>query len=84
LLSRTYDFQLTLFYEIIAKIFRAEELPISLEKWERKPFSRKEFNELFKITPEMDDMEIKRRIKATNYLQYKPVTIIGGYTFELK
>jgi methionyl-tRNA formyltransferase len=84
LLSRTYDFQLTLFYEIIGKIFSGEDLLVSLEEWERKPFSRKEFNELFKITSEMDDMEVERRIKATNYLQYKPITMIGGYTFELK
>jgi hypothetical protein len=55
-----------------------------LGKWERKPFSRKEFNKLFKITPEMDDIEIEKRIKATNYLHFKPIIIIGGYTFELK
>ncbi|GHT54152.1 hypothetical protein AGMMS49982_18380 [Bacteroidia bacterium] len=84
LLSRTYDFQLTLFYEIIGKIIKGEYLPITTEKWERKPFSRKEFNELCKITPEMDNMEIKKRIRATDYIQFKPTIIIGDYTFELK
>jgi methionyl-tRNA formyltransferase len=84
LLSRTYDFQLTLFYEIIGKIHGGEVLPVSSEKWGRKPFSRKEFNELFKITHEMDDTEIEKRIRAIKYLQYKPSTVIGGYTFELK
>jgi methionyl-tRNA formyltransferase len=84
LLSRTYDFQLTLFYEIVGKIFKGEALPVSSEKWGRKPFSRKEFNELFKISPEMDAAEVERRVRATDYLQYKPSTTIGGYTFELK
>jgi len=57
LLSRTYDFQLALFYEIIGKILTGEELPESPEKWSRKPFTRKEFNELNKITSEMDSEE---------------------------
>jgi methionyl-tRNA formyltransferase len=84
LLSRTYDFQMTLFYEIIGKIICGEELPLSKEKWERKPFSRKEFNELLKITPEMDIGEVKRRIRATNFMQFKPAIKIGDYVFELK
>jgi hypothetical protein len=72
LLSRTHDFQLVLFYEIIGKILQGEELPISTEKWEREPFPRKEFNELCKITPEMDNAQIKRRIRATNRVVQKP------------
>jgi methionyl-tRNA formyltransferase len=84
LLLRTYDFQLTLFYEIIGKILNGETLPESSEQWSRKPFTRKEFNELFKITAEMDEAEIKKRIRATNYLQFKPTINIKGYEFELK
>jgi methionyl-tRNA formyltransferase len=84
LLLRTYDFQLVLFYEIIGKIIKGEDLPISAKKWERKPFSRNEFNKLCKITPEMDDIEIKRRIRATNYMKFKPTIEISDYIFELK
>jgi methionyl-tRNA formyltransferase len=84
LLLRTYDFQLTLFYEIIGKIINGEDLPLSEEQWERKPFSRKEFNELSKITPDMDFMEIKKRIRSTNFMQFKPIIEIGEYAFELK
>jgi len=84
LLYRTYDFQLTLFYEIIGKIINGEKLPISKEKWKRKPYTRKEFNELFIITPEMDSSEIKKRIRATNFKNFKPIIKIGDYIFELK
>jgi methionyl-tRNA formyltransferase len=84
LLLRTYDFQLTLFYEIIGKIIKGEGLPESSERWGRKPFRRKEFNELFKITEGMDVDEIEKRIRATNYLEYKPIINIKGYEFELK
>ncbi|MDR1470941.1 MAG: hypothetical protein LBS75_00315 [Synergistaceae bacterium] len=84
LLSRTYDFQLTLFYEIIGKIIMGEDLPASSEKWGRKPFSRKELNELYKITIEMDQAEIKKRIRATNYMRFKPTILLGDYQFVLK
>ncbi|MDR1911209.1 MAG: hypothetical protein LBQ52_02535 [Helicobacteraceae bacterium] len=84
LLTRTYDFQLTLFYEIVGKIINREKLPLSNEKWLRKPFTRGEFNELFNISLDMDSAEIKKRIRATYYAPYKPLVKIGGYEFELK
>jgi methionyl-tRNA formyltransferase len=84
LLIRTYDYQLTLFYEIMGKIIRGERLPISNDKWERKPYTRNEFNDLCKITPEMDSNEISKRIRATDFMDFIPVVTIGDYTFELK
>ena len=84
LLSRTYDFQLTLFYEIIGKMLNDEKLPVSNDEWERKPYTRNEFNELCKISPEMDSIEIYKRIRATNFKQFKPTVNIGEYMFELK
>ncbi|MDR2356025.1 MAG: hypothetical protein LBE16_07495 [Clostridiales Family XIII bacterium] len=84
LLSRTYAFQLVLFYEIIGGILKGEALPLSTEQWTRAPFSRKEFNELRRITPEMDRAEVERRIRATNYKQFKPTTEMNGFVFELK
>jgi methionyl-tRNA formyltransferase len=53
LLLRTYDYQLVLFYEIISLILNGKELPITEEQWTRKPFSRKEFNALGRITSDM-------------------------------
>ena len=84
LLLRTYDFQLVLFYEIIGKIINGENLPESSEKWSREPFMRKDFNKLHKITVDMDTEEVTRRVRATNYLQFKPEIKMGEYAFELK
>ena len=44
-----------------------EELPSAGETWTRRPFTRKEFNDLFRITPDMPHEEIARRIRAVSY-----------------
>lgn len=84
LLSRTYEAQLALFHEIVGGIAEGNPLPSSQEKWTRKPFSRKEFEKLFIITPDMSQDEIARRVRAINYNQWKPYVLLGDYTFELK
>ena len=84
LLSRTYDTQLALFHEIVGGIAEGNPLPSSQEKWTRKPFSRKEFDKLFIITPDMSQDEIARRVRAINYNQWKPYIQLGDYRFELK
>jgi methionyl-tRNA formyltransferase len=84
LLSRTYDFQLVLFYEIVAKILKNESLPSANETWSRKPFSRKEFNKLFHIDPAMLREEIERRVRAVSYGKFQPAIEIAGHVFEFK
>ena len=81
LLTRTYDFQLTLFYEIMNKILNDEGLPISEEKWSRKPFTRKQFNDLVKIESHMSEEEIKKRVRATSFEGWqgnKKIILIGA------
>ncbi|MCP5053194.1 MAG: hypothetical protein GY940_38875 [bacterium] len=84
LLIRTYDFQLILFYEVVGQVLRNEPLPSSKETWTRKPFSRKEFNKLGVISPEMTVEEIEKRVRATSYGVFQPTIKIGGHIFELK
>jgi methionyl-tRNA formyltransferase len=84
LLGRTYDHQLVLFYEMAGLIIQGRDLPTSEERWTRKPFSRKEFNELGMITPEMHQEEIAKRIRATSFGRWKPMVEIQGFLFELK
>ena len=84
LLTRTYDHQLCLFYSIIGSIYSGDPLPESEEAWTRKPFSRKEFNKLSVIVQDMDASEIKKRIRATLFGEYKPSIMVSGYSFELK
>jgi methionyl-tRNA formyltransferase len=84
LLRRTYEFQLVLFYEIVGKILNHQPLPEPDENWTRHPRSRKEFNELGIITPEMTADEVARRVRAVSYGVFQPTVDIGGFRFELK
>ena len=84
LLTRTYEFQLTLFYEVVSTILNGQLLPESTETWTRPPRSRKEFNELGVITPDMNDDEVARRVRAISYGMFQPTVDIGGFRFTLK
>lgn len=84
LLTRTHDVQLALFYEMVGLLAAGRKLPASDEKWTRPPYSRKEFNELGRITPDMSDEEVARRVRATSFGIYQPTVEIAGFTFVLK
>jgi methionyl-tRNA formyltransferase len=84
LLQRTYEHQIELFYEIVGLLAEGKELPLSAEKWTRPPFTRKQFNELFRITAEMSRDEIARRIRATSFQQWQPYIELHGFRFEYK
>ena len=58
---------LVLFYEVMSSILKGCALPVSDETWKRKPYTKAEMYELFRIKPEMSDVEIQRRIKAAEY-----------------
>lgn len=72
LLARAYDFQLALFYDILGPMIRGEPLPVSSERWTREPFTRKQFEELERMTPDMTREEIARRKRATEVGALKP------------
>lgn len=84
LLARTYDHQLTLFYEIASLLVQGKDLPVSKETWTRRPFKRKELNELGRITPDMSKEEIANRVRATSFGAWKPTIRVHGFEFELK
>lgn len=75
LLTRTYDYQLVLFYEIMNLIIKEIPLPVSAEYWHRKPYTRQEFNELFKLSHSMSANEIARRTRAVTYKHWRPYYI---------
>jgi methionyl-tRNA formyltransferase len=82
LLQRTYDHQIALFMEIASLMANGKNLPVADEKWTRRPFTRKEFDALFRITPDMPRAEIARRIRAVSYGRYQPFLEIEGFRFE--
>ena len=69
---------------IAAIMAEGRDLPVSAETWTRPPFTRKQFNELFRITPDLPKAEVARRIRAVSYGPYQPYVEIEGYRFEYK
>lgn len=72
LLARAYDFQLVLFYRMVGRMIRGEEVPASGATWTRKPFTRAQFRDLGRLTPDMTDQELARRKRATEVGALKP------------
>ncbi len=72
------------FYEIMNLIIKGGPLPVTNEKWKRKPYTRKQLDELCHIRPEMSPGEIERRIKATTYKTPWAFTRIGDHIFKLQ
>ena len=72
LLARAYDFQIVLFYGVVGRIIRGEDLPVSRETWARKPFTRKQFSELGRMSSSMTEQEIAKRKRALEVGALKP------------
>jgi methionyl-tRNA formyltransferase len=78
-----YAHILNIFYNIFSLIMKGESIPVSKEVWMRKPYLRKELDELCRLTPDMDIKEIERRIKATNYTQPWAFMEVGNKVIKL-
>lgn len=72
------------FYEIMNLILQGKPLPVTNEQWKRKPYTRKQLDELCTITPDMTEEEIRKRIKATTYKTPWAFTKIGDHIFKLQ
>ena len=79
---RTMVTMLSMFHDICSLIATGSELPVSERQWTRKPFTRREMNALKIISPDMDEREVARRIRAGTYPGYPgPSVTIGGHQF---
>lgn len=67
LTQRCYAYIYIAFVKVFMFISTNQLLPESEEQWTRKPYTRKELNELCVITPDMPEKEVNRRVKATAY-----------------
>ena len=72
------------FYEVMDCFLQNKPLPVTNEQWKRKPYTRKQLDELCTITPNMTAAEIERRIKATTYKTPWAFTKIGNHIFKLQ
>lgn len=81
--QRCYCQILAMFYNIVSAVMNGENIPVSGEAWKRKPYLRKELDELCRLTPDMHIHEIERRIRATDYIQPWAFMQVGDEVFKL-
>ena len=67
LIKRTYVYLNFIFFEITSGLLSNETLPESDLKWGRKPYTKKDLNELCKLSKKMSDEEINKRVRATTF-----------------
>jgi methionyl-tRNA formyltransferase len=72
--TKSRDKLIDLFYELSDCIISGRDFPSSNETW-GKPYTRKDLLKLCRITPEMSNEEVRRRIRAT----YLPGAKDGPY-----
>jgi len=65
--DRTMVHLLSLFYEIAPRLADEAALPECTETWARKPYLRRELDELGRVTPDMPPSEIGRRVAAMRF-----------------
>lgn len=64
---RCYERLPGVFYKLFDHYLRSGDLLESSERWKRVPYTRRELNELCRLTKDMDSDEIRRRVRATDY-----------------
>lgn len=79
---RTMITMLAMYHDIISDIACGNmPHPCGLQ-WSRRPFTRRELNDLTVIEEGMEADEVKRRIRATTYPGYPGASVtVGGETF---
>lgn len=70
LTQRCYASIAVLYYEMVDRMLAGQPLPVSNERWTRRPFRRTELNALCRLTSGMTQDEIQRRIRATTFPGY--------------
>jgi methionyl-tRNA formyltransferase len=81
--QRCYSLILNMFYNIFTLLMQGEPLPDAGVGWKRRPYLRKELDELCRLTPDMSIEEIERRLKATDYIQPWAFMQVGDEVFKL-
>lgn len=67
LTQRCYGVILNVFFELVDDFMKGKKPDAGHEQWKRKPYTRKELNNLCLLTKEMNEEEINRRIAATTF-----------------
>lgn len=83
LTEKAYAHLSLLFEEVIEAVLRKDELPVCDEVWKRRPFTRRQLEDLCRLEFRMTKEEIDRRIRATTYPGMPGAYLEWmGHTFE--
>lgn len=83
--ERTLSELLVLFYQIMDIVASGSPLPSAEERWKRKATTKNDLEELCRITPEITELELRRRIKALSYPGMPGVFLeLHGYRFDFE
>ena len=83
--QRCYTIILHVFFELVDNFLQGKKPEAGHEQWQRKPYTRKELNNLCLLTKDMDKQEMKQRIAATTYGKQPWAYIeLNGEKFYLK
>ncbi|HEX8639751.1 MAG TPA: formyltransferase family protein [Allosphingosinicella sp.] len=67
---RTMETMVAMFADLIGVVARGEPLPQAGVHWTRRPYTRKQLHALKLCTPDMDEAEVRRRVRAVTYPGY--------------
>jgi methionyl-tRNA formyltransferase len=79
---RTYVVMQALFQDIVFQFAGGGHLPQSAHGWSRRPFTRRQHQQLSTISAEMSDEEVRLRVRATMYPGEGAKVIVGGIEFR--
>ena len=65
--ERSMAYMLVLFYEVMAQLLSEDQPRYSGEQWTRDPYTRRELDALCRLTRDMSQREIDRRVRATTF-----------------
>jgi len=83
--ERTLSELVVLFYQIMDTVASGSPLPQSGEHWKRKATTRYDLEDLCRVTPEITESELRRRIRALSYPGMPGVFLeLHGYRFDLR
>lgn len=81
--QKTMQSMIEQFEKIMQILATQKPLPVTTIQWSREPFTRKQLNDLCRITPNMDADEIKKRVRAVTFPGYQGAYVeLGGIKFN--
>jgi len=84
LFARALNFSLVLFYSVLLKISKGEEMLETSEKWQRKSMTRTGFNAWMVLNPDDGEDINLMKIRATQHITFPgPFIELYGQRFEL-